>query len=195
MATGRARRIPERDRLILQSTPLAEAETKEEIELEEQDATIRTVVSVHKCPRGFRSRLGYHATLYLTKADGVERYVGYITAWRVSKPTGASPNTDPRYYMDDWYHRRGSDYDRDSRLLAACFRAIIEPGSSDGDNYDQVLDQGKRNQLRDGGNEFVFIQTIYIKWREDPEDEDTEVGKHNLSLQNHNIDIHFLVQW
>jgi hypothetical protein len=182
MATGRAPRTPERDRFILQSTPLAEAEAKEKILFRNQTAIMRMVVSVHKCPRGFRSRLGYHATLYLKMEDDVERYVGYIIAWHVSKPTGVSPNTDPRYYMDDWYHRRGKDYDRDSRLLASCIRAIIEPGSYDGENYDQVLDEGKRNQLRDGGNEFMFIQTIYVKWRENPEDEDSEVGNHELSL-------------
>jgi hypothetical protein len=181
MATGGAPSDSERDRLIVQPRSLVEAEAIDFIDLDGK-STIRTVLSVHKCPSGFRSRLGYHALLFLKKPGDVERYVGYIIGWRISKPTGVSPQIDPVYYKEDWYYGKERDHDRDSRLLASCFRAIIAPGSLYGENYEQVLDETVKTQLQDEGNEVVFIQTVYIKWREDPEDEDTEVGRHSSSL-------------
>lgn len=182
---------PERDRLLANSTPLAEAEATEEITFKLRTATIRTLVSVHKCPRGFRSRLGYHARLFVTERDGIEREIGYIIGWRISKPTGNKPNIDNRYYLDDWYYRNiREEYDKDSWALAYCFNAIYRPGSFEGDNYDQVVDEEKKNELRDGGNEVVFIQTIYIKWREDPDDEESEVHKHKVSFSFPSADSH-----
>lgn len=180
--------VTERDRLLVNSTPLAEAEATDEIEFKRRKANIRTLVSVHKCPRGFRSRLGYHARLFITEQDGIEREIGYIIAWRISKPTGENPHLDNRYYLDDWYYRNTREYDKDSRALAFCFNAIYRPGSFEGDNYDQVVDEEKKNQLRDGGNEVVFIQTIYIKWREDPDDEQSEVCKHKVSFSSPSAD-------
>lgn len=148
-----------------------------EIEWEDTGATLRTVMSIHKCPHGFRSRLGYHATFYLTKHGGEENNIGYIIAWRISKPTGVNPNIDPRYYLNDWYHRSSTDYHRDAWSPAACVWAFYGPGSFDGANYDQVADQEKRDELGDGGNELIVIQTIYIKFREDPKDIESAVGK------------------
>lgn len=182
--------VTERDRLLVNSTPLAVAEASETITFKDEKATIGTSVSVHKCPRGFRSRLGYHARLFITEQDGIEREIGYIIAWRISKPTGDNPNIDNQYCLDDWYHRSISEYDKDSRALAYCFNAIHRPGSFEGENYDQVVDEEMKNELRDGGHEVVFIQTIYIKWREDPDDEESDVRKHEVSFSVSSADSH-----
>ncbi|POS74784.1 hypothetical protein DHEL01_v206826 [Diaporthe helianthi] len=148
MATGHVQTASERDRLIVRPRTLAEAEATMEVNWEDGDATLRTVPGEE------------------------EKNVGYIIAWRISKPTGVNLTTDPRYYLDDWYLRSSRSYNADSGPLAACVWAFFGPGSLDGDNYDQVVDE-KKHELGDHGNELVFIQTVYIKFREDPADIDT----------------------
>lgn len=180
--TATALNTSEGERLIHDTAALAQVESKEDIDFKGEGVTIRTLVSVQNCPRGFRSRLGYHANLYLTPGDGVEREVGYITAWRISRPTGVNPNIDPQYCQADWYLKRLGTYDEASKQLAYCFKAFYGPGSVVPYRfYDRVVSEDKRNELRDGGNEIVFIETIYIKWREDPEDEESGVRNWNLT--------------
>lgn len=184
--------MSEGDSLIQNPAPLAQAETTEEINFKDGDATIRTLVSVQTCPRGFRSRLGYHAKLYLTPGGGVEREIGDITAWRISRPTGVNPNIDPQYCLSDWYFKRLGTYDESSRQLAYCFKAFYGPGTvSPRRFYDQVESEDKKDELRDGGNEIVFIETIYIKWREDPDDEQSEVRNSNMPQYHDNTNMQY----
>ncbi|KAG8162288.1 hypothetical protein KVR01_008053 [Diaporthe batatas] len=162
MATAHSQTVSERDRLIVRPKTLAEAEATMEINWEHTVANLRTVVSIHK-------------------SGGEEKNVGYIIAWRISKPTGINPNIDPKYYLDDWYRRSSRSYNRDSWPLAACVWAFYGPGSFDGANYDQVVDEEKKDELGDYGNELISIQTIYIRFREDPEDIDSAYGGQQLA--------------
>lgn len=162
------------------SAPLAQIEAIESIKFRFQDATIRTLVSVRECPRGKSSRLGYHANLYLTLRDGVERDVGYITGWRISRPSGSNPNIDPEPCLNDWYFAPLQSYDEDSKQLAYCVRAVYGKGSIPTRRVsDRVVNAEKKEELRDGGNEIVFIETLYIKWRENPNNRQTQVCKYD----------------
>lgn len=165
------------------SAPLAQIEATESIQFRFQNATIRTLVSVRECPRGKSSRLGYHANLYLTLRDGVERDVGYITGWRISRPSGINPNIDTYPCLSDWYFDPLQSYDEDSKQLAYCVRAIYGKGSIPTRRVsDRVVNAEKREELRDGGNEIVFIETLYIKWRENANDRRTQVCKYDSAF-------------
>lgn len=173
MDTGTAPNTSEGENPIDNSAPLAQIEASETINFKDgtENATIRTLVSVEKCPHGFRSRLGYHANLYITLADGVERDIGYITGWRISRPSGVNPNIDPQYCMAEWYFKPLGTYDENSKQLAYCIRSLYGKGEIPIRRLsDRVVNQEKKNELQDGGNELMFIETIYIKWREDRKD-------------------------
>lgn len=191
MDTPAAANTAEGDRSIDDSAPLAQIESTEEINWKDGIADIRILVSVQKCPLKFRSRLGYHANLYITLPDGVERDVGYITAWRISRPTGVNPNIDPQYCMADWYFKALGSYDEGSRQLAYCIRALYGKGEFPARRLsDRVVNEAKKSELRDGGNEIIFIETMYIKWREDLDDKRTEVCNCDSAFYCCNTDVH-----
>lgn len=191
MDTGAGPNTSEGPRPADDSAPLAQIEASESINFKNGKATIRTLVSVKKCPHGFRSRLGYHANLYITLPDGVERDIGYITAWRISRPSGVNPNIDPQYCMAEWYFESLRRYDEDSKQLAYCIRSLYGKGEIPRRISDRVVNAEKRNELQDGGNELMFIETIYIKWREDRNDARTEVRNNEPARFNYfNTDMH-----
>lgn len=162
--------------LIDDSAPLAQIESTEEINWKDGLADTRILVSVQKCPNKFRSRLGYHANLYITLPDGVERDIGYIKAWRISRPSGVNPTIDPQWCLGDWYFKPLETYDEGARQMAYCVRALYGKGELPARRLsDRFVNEKKKDEIRDGGNELVFIETIYIKWREDPGDPQTEV--------------------
>ncbi|KAG6354920.1 hypothetical protein INS49_004001 [Diaporthe citri] len=183
MDTGTAPNTSEAEGPIDNSAPLAQIEASETINFKggKDNATIRTLVSVKKCPHGFRSRLGYHANLYITLADGVEREIGYITAWRISRRSGVNPNIDPQYVLADWYFESLGTYDEDSKQLAYCIRSLYGKGEIPHRISERIVNREKRNEIQDGGNELVFIETIYIKWREDRKDARTEYRGYGLA--------------
>lgn len=169
MATTATPNPPGSDSSSSNSVPLAEAEAIEQIQFKGENAELRTVVSVQACPIGSRSRLGYHANLFLTPSNGEEKEIGWITAWRISKPTGVNRNINGDYYRDEWL-RAINRYDEDSKETAYCMKALsreAKKGRMEGD---------KQLVLGHEGHEFVFIQMLYIKWREDPDDEQTGVS-------------------
>lgn len=154
---------------------LAQVEAREAVMFNDAPCNIRTVVSVRECPLKFQSRLGYHATLYLSRQNEKEREIGFIRGWRISKPSGVNSSIDPRYFMKDWYFKDLRTYDESSRRLANCVRAIYGKGNIARRISDRVVDSQKRDELRDGGNEIVFIETIYIKWCDNLKDNQSEV--------------------
>lgn len=190
MDTRTAPNTSEGESPIDNSAPLAQIQASESIDFRDGKATIRTLVSVKKCPHGFRSRLGYHANLYITLPDGVERDIGYITAWRISRPSGVNPNIDPQYCMTDWYFEPLRTYDENSKQLAYCIRSLYGRGEIPRRISDRVVNQEKRSELQDGGNELMFIETIYIKWREDRNDARTEVRNYETEFYYCNTDMH-----
>lgn len=191
MATGAAPNTSEGESPIDDSAPLAQIEASEKINFKYGKATIRTLVSVKKCPLGFGSRLGYHANLYITFPREVEREIGHITAWRISRPSGVNPNIDPVYCLSEWYFDPLGKYDENSKQLAYCIRSLYGKGEIPTRRIsDRVVNPEKKDELKDGGNELVFIETIYIKWREDRNDEDSEVRNDEPGFYYCNTDMH-----
>lgn len=196
MDTGAAANASEDENPVDDSAPLAQVEAFEEIDLEQQGkpvirANMRTLVSVRKCPHGSRSRLGYHANLFLTLPGAEEKDIGYIKGWRISRPSGVNPNIDPQYLMAEWYFKPLREYDQGSKEMAYCIRALYGKGQLPIRRIsDRIVNSEKEAEVRDGGNEIVFIEEIYIKYRENQYDPKTQVGNHDLALYYCNTDMH-----
>lgn len=147
------------------------------VSFKKERVTLRTLVTIQTCPQGFRSRLGYHANFYITRPNSVEREIGHITAWRISKPTGANRNINPGYWLDEWCRPNLRLYNDSDKELAYCLRALYGTGINSSPEPSQRINSDEvKNSLRDTGHDLVFIQSIYIKWREDPNDEQTGVS-------------------
>lgn len=180
--------MSEDDNPVDDSAPLAQVEAMEEINLEQLErkvieANMRTLVSVRKCPHGSRSRLGYHANLFLTLPGAEEKDIGYIKGWRVSRPSGVNPTIDPQYLMAEWYFRPLQEYDQGAKEMAYCIRALYGKGQLPIRRLsDRIVNAEKEAELRDGGNEMVFIEEIYIKYREDQYDPSTQVRSYDSAL-------------
>lgn len=135
----------------------------------------------------------------MTIPNEQEREIGYITGWRISKPTGVNPNIDIMPFGEDWYWSYLNTFDDQSIQMVYCFRALwgdpdmfVRPNSmidTPRKVSRQVVDEEKKVQLRGTGNEIIYIQTIYVKWREDLSDEKTEVRNRIPALSSCDTDL------
>ena len=136
--------------------PLATTEARVDCMFQEEPAELIVAVKVFGDPNDFRSRLGYLVRLRLARTDGDEQLddvIGYILAWRVSKPTPSLPNVNPH-----WHEEILSEGEKHETMeeTSWCLQALLNP-----DGTPRPALKANTGQVVD--NPLMFIQMIYIR--------------------------------
>lgn len=139
---------------------------------------LRISLQVHGDPQGNKTRLGYYADLFLTPPGQAERYVGYISSWRLSKPPRQVTGQTPEPWVQEWLSGDLGAPNDDSRPFKETLRFLYDHAGQllpmDRDDDNRTI----QTHLGDAGNELVFIDMIWIKHR------DATTGL-QVSLVNH----------
>lgn len=155
------------------SRVLARASATKSIDLERTGGTgkLRMSLQVHADPQGHRTRLGYYADLFFTRdeqgqnseAGQEEQHIGYISSWRLSKEPNSYGHEDPQPWVAEWLRGDLGDPQDDSRpfkqTLRLLYNWIGQPQAVDDDSL--------RSALADTGHELIFIEMIWIKYKDE----------------------------
>ena len=140
-------------------SPLAATVARIECTFQEMPAELIVSVKVFNDPYDFTSRLGYLARLRLarTNADGqqLDDVIGYIQAWRISKPTTTLPDVHPEWQGE--ILSAGAKHEA-MEETALCLRALFTP---DGTPRPAL----KANTTQVEQNPLMFVQMIYTRHR------------------------------
>lgn len=138
---------------------MARTEGKTKTTYFNQDATLRIDLDVSIDAR-WTTRLQYYAHIWLEQPGTKERKIGYIDAYKVSKPT-----VWQEYITDEWIkdwltadlQAKGAEDETDICLawpLQALYNAQGQPRREIGEEWGRLLG--------DVGNELLFIQYLHI---------------------------------
>lgn len=128
-------------------------------------------LQVHADPQGHLTRLGYYADLFLALDEpghdggpGVEEnHVGYISAWRLSKEPNQYAHEEFQPWVTEWLQGELGDPDDDSRPFKETLRLLYDETGQ----LRAVNDESLRSALDDTGSELVFIEMIWIKYKDE----------------------------
>ncbi|KAL2282254.1 hypothetical protein FJTKL_11075 [Diaporthe vaccinii] len=157
----------------MRSRVLARARGAKPIDLERTGETgrLRMSLQVHADPQGHLTRLGYYADLFLALdepgQDGgpgrEENHVGYISAWRLSKEPNQYAHEEFQPWVTEWLQGELGDPDDDSRPFKETLRLLYDETGQ----LRAVNDESLRSALNDTGSELVFIEMIWIKYKDE----------------------------
>lgn len=128
-------------------------------------------LQVHADPQGHLTRLGYYADLFLG-LDGPgqsggprreENHVGYISAWRLSKEPNQYAHEEFQPWVAEWLRSELGGLDDDSRPFKETLRLLYDETGQ----LRAVNDASLRSALDDTGSELVFIEMIWIKYKDE----------------------------
>lgn len=124
---------------------------------------LKLVLEIRTCPAGYRTRLQYHASLFLQNNTLHNAYIGYINGSRLSKPSRNRPHVDPRRWVQEWWRGEVVDLPDSCNSMAKTLRVLYEKIGDDSVEpcYDTLSDEHGQ-QLSDSGNEIVYISNIRI---------------------------------
>ncbi|KAL1874878.1 hypothetical protein Daus18300_003419 [Diaporthe australafricana] len=131
-----------------------------------KDSPMRMSLQVHGDPQGNQTRMGYYAEFFLTPHGLAERYIGFISAWRLSKPPGHVTGQVPEPWVQEWLSGGVGGQNDDSRPFKETLRLLYDNTGQlrpTDVNDDNTMAQ---TRLGDTGNELVFIEMIWIKHRD-----------------------------
>lgn len=139
--------------------PLATTEARVAWLFEGDPAELVASLKVFTDPFGFQSRLGYLVRLTLARTDDAGEQsndvLGYIQAWRVSKPTNTVPHVPPVWQQEILSNGRKAPEIEETVL---CLQALFTQAG----NLQAPL-IAKANRI--ASNPLMFIQMIYIRQR------------------------------
>ena len=139
--------------------PLATTVARVECMFQEMPAELIVSIKVFNDPYDFTSRLGYLARLRLarTDADGqqLDDVIGYIQAWRISKPTTTVPDVNPEWQGE--ILSAGAKHEA-MEETALCLQALF---TQDGTPRPAL----KGNTAQVEQDPLMFIQMIYTRHR------------------------------
>lgn len=157
----------------MRSKVLARARAAKYIALERTGETgrLRMSLQVHADPQGHLTRLGYYADLFLGldepgQADAPRReenHVGYISAWRLSKEPNQYAHEEYQPWVSEWLQGELGDADDDSTPFKETLRMIYDETGQ----LRRVNDDSIRSALDDTGSELVFIEMMWIKYKDE----------------------------
>lgn len=127
-------------------------------------AQLRLVLHIKWCEAGLLTRMKYLANFWLKNASfAQEQHIGYISGYRVSKPSLHRQHVDSRAWVREWWdndvmNKSGCD------SMAKTLRALYQQTEEDQvvPNAADVTSAEHRRQLSDQGNEIVYISNIQI---------------------------------
>lgn len=166
--------VSRRARARVRSRVLARARAAKPITLEETGGTgrLRMALQVHADPQGHLTRLGYYADLFFSLDDPEqelgaprreEHHVGYISAWRLSKEPNQYSHEEYQPWVTEWLRSELGDPEDDSRPFKETLRLLYDETGQLRD----VNDDSLRSALGDTGSDLVFIEMIWIKYKEE----------------------------
>lgn len=164
----------------LKSKPLATAGGSKSVTLERtgETATLRMSLQVYADSQGYRTRVGYYADLFL-KLDAPdpevapsqegdhsreERHIGFISSWRLSKEPNQYAHEDYQPWVMEWLRSDLGDEGDDSRPFKEMLRFLYDDTGKIRENMNDEL---IRSALDETGSELVFIEMMWIKYRDD----------------------------
>jgi hypothetical protein len=137
--------------------PLATTDARIACQFEGNPAELIVSLRVFSDPFGFRSRLGYLGRLQLARTDDegeqLDNVIGYIQAWRISKPTTSLPQVNTAWLQEILSNGRKAPEIEETVL---CLQALFTGAG--------VLQETLReNTDRIAENPLMFIQMIYTR--------------------------------
>lgn len=145
---------------------LAKATSWVGVDFHGEDAILQIVLDVKSCEDGFRTRLGYRASLFLSDSNGSDQYIGYIQSWRLSKRSALQPNVNSELWVQEWLNPPLDEIPDNGNSMAKTLRALYEKEDPNKDIARPSSELALKHdfQLRDNtGNEIVYIASIQIK--------------------------------
>lgn len=127
-------------------------------------------LQVHADPQDHRTRLGYYADLFLKleepeKNGGPEEehHVGYISTWRLSKEPNQYSHEELQPWVTEWLQDDLGSLDDDSRPFKETLRLLYDKTGQ----LRSVDDDSLRSALSDTGSDLVFVEMIWIKYKDE----------------------------
>ncbi|KAG6359511.1 hypothetical protein INS49_013032 [Diaporthe citri] len=167
--------VSRRARARVRSKVLVRAKAAKPIGLERTGETgrLRMSLQVHADPQGHLTRLGYYADLFFgldepgqtdePRRQLEENHVGYISAWRLSKEPNQYAHEEYQPWVTEWLQEELGGPDDDSRPFKETLRLLYDETGQLRD----VSDDSLRAALDDTGSELVFIEMIWIKYKDE----------------------------
>lgn len=150
---------------------LAETSAVKLIEFDGKDGVrLNMNLQVQTCPFRYNTRLRYHASFFLTpSATQQQQEIGFVDAWRVSKPSLVQPNIDRYGWVNEWLKPSLESYDSEVRPLVTALRALYTSDGQFGPEEGPALGcpPNMDTILSDHGYTIMYIQNVYIKWNSD----------------------------
>jgi hypothetical protein len=176
-----------RARVHMGAKPLARARASKSITLEKtgEKGKLRMSLGIYTDPQGYRTRLGYYADLFFRldgsgkdgEPDPEEFHIGFISSWRLSKQPYQYGHGKHQPWVMEWLHGDLGDASDDSRPLKKALRLLYHEESTDseaggekveaGQVRDNMTDDIVRSALDETGSELVFIEMLWIKYKDD----------------------------
>ncbi|KAG8168366.1 hypothetical protein KVR01_001115 [Diaporthe batatas] len=158
----------------MKSKTLARAGGSKSVTLERtgEEGNLRMSLQVHADPQGYRTRVGYYADLFLKLAGPIqegdysreERHIGFISSWRLSKEPNQYGHENYQPWVTEWLRSELGDKDDDSRPFKETLRLLYDDtGRIRGNINDELI----RSALDETGNELVFVEMLWIKYKDD----------------------------
>lgn len=131
---------------------------------------LKLVLYIKRCGAGRTTRLQYLANLFLRDLLlGGDTYIGYVSGYRLSKPSRNRPHVDAHAWVREWW-ANNSNFNvmnlAGCESMAKTLRALYQQTAEDQvvPNAGDVPSAEHRRQLSDDqGNEIVYISNIQME--------------------------------
>lgn len=138
--------------------------------LNKETGKLHMSLHVHADPRDRLTRLGYYADLFLrldqtvTKNVPLEReHIGYISTWRLSKEPNKYGHENHPPWVTEWLRSELGGPDDDARPFKDTLRLLYDENGQ----MRPVHAEAFQNDLGVPGSELVFVEMIWIKYRDE----------------------------
>jgi len=133
---------------------MAQVETSESVKFKGGNARFITRLQVYTDPDS-NSRLAYNARFFLTP-DGTDeqRYIGYLSSWRIRKPTVAHPRARSNWQAE-LLKNKPNRLHVNVRETAKCLKALFHKDCTVRAEFEKY-----RNQLQE--NSLIYIESLFL---------------------------------